>query len=155
MSAFYADIFILSKTSPRGYRVGGKTGTTTKTTVEAETGAKEYMVSFCAVAPTDDPEVVCLLILDNPSKDTGIYISGGQMAAPVVGQILSEVLPYLGVEPIYTEEEMQYINVSMPYVKNMSVEEATAAIEDAAAEDMTAENFNSAESIMELIESYR
>lgn len=114
-----------------GYRVGGKTGTTTKTTVEAETGTREYMVSFCAVAPTDDPEVVCLLVLDNPSKNSGIYISGGQMAAPVVGQILSEVLPYLGVEPIYTEEEMQYINVSMPYVKNMSVEEATAAIEDA------------------------
>ncbi len=111
-----------------GYRVGGKTGTTTKTTVEAEENRKEYMVSFCAVAPTDDPEVICLLVLDNPVYN-GTYISGGQMAAPVVGKILSEVLPYLGVEPIYSEEEMDYINVPMPYVTGKSVADAKAEIE--------------------------
>lgn len=112
-----------------GYRVGGKTGTTTKTTVQAQEGRNEYMVSFCAVAPTDDPEVVCLLVLDNPSRDSGIYISGGQMAAPAVGQILSEVLPYLGVEPVYSEEELQFVNVAVDYVKSMTVADAKAALE--------------------------
>ena len=87
------------------------------------------MVSFCAVAPTDDPEVVCLLVLDNPSRDSGIYISGGQMAAPAVGQILSEVLPYLGIEPIYSEEELQFVNVAVDYVKSMTVADAKAALE--------------------------
>lgn len=114
-----------------GYRVGGKTGTTTKTTVQVETGEKEYMVSFCAVAPTDDPEVAILLVLDNPSKSSGIYISGGQMAAPVVGNILSEVLPYLGVEPVYTDEELQYANVPVSYVIGKSVDDAKKELEEA------------------------
>ena len=113
-----------------GYRVGGKTGTTTKTTVQAETGQKEYMVSFCAVAPTDDPEVICLLVLDNPSRSSGIYISGGQMAAPVVGKILSEVLPALGIEPVYTAEELKYVNVQMAYVKGKTVSDAKSELSE-------------------------
>ena len=113
-----------------GYKVGGKTGTTTKTTVEAETGQKEYMVSFCAVAPTDDPEVICLLVLDNPSRSSGIYISGGQMAAPVVGKILSEVLPALGIAPEYNDEELKYANVPMSFVKGKTVSEAKTELSE-------------------------
>lgn len=111
-----------------GYRVGGKTGTTTKTTIQVESNIKEYMVSFCGVAPTDDPEVICLIILDNPARG-GTYISGGQMAAPVVGNVLSEVLPYLGVAPVYTENEKAYINVQMDYVIGSSVQDAKAQLE--------------------------
>ncbi len=107
-----------------GYRVGGKTGTTTKTTVEVETGVKEYMVSFCGIAPADDPQVAVLVILDNPSNETGIYISGGVMAAPVVGNIMSELLPYLGIEPIYSDNELKYIDVTMPRLESSSVEDA-------------------------------
>ncbi len=97
-----------------GYRVGGKTGTTTKTAKEIATGVREYMVSFCGIAPADDPEVAVLLVLDNPSKESGIYIGGGQMAAPYVGKIMGEILPYLGVEPIYEPDEEALLDVTVP-----------------------------------------
>ncbi len=104
-----------------GYRVGGKTGTTTKTTIEVAENRKEYMVSFCGVAPCDDPEIAVLLVLDNPSSESGIYIGGGQMAAPYVGMIMSEVLPYLGVQPIYTAEEEALLDVTVPRLTNLDL----------------------------------
>ncbi|MGM9521730.1 MAG: penicillin-binding transpeptidase domain-containing protein [Oscillospiraceae bacterium] len=115
-----------------GYRVGGKTGTTTKTSLEAATGVKEYMVSFCGIAPMDDPEIAVLLVLDNPlpQSETGIYVGGGQMAAPFVGKIISEVLPYLGVEPIYTEEEKAMLDVGVPRVLDSTVESARSTLEE-------------------------
>lgn len=79
-----------------GYRIGGKTGTSTKTTKEIS-GEKEYIVSFIGFAPADDPEVAILVLLDDPSPESGIYISGGQMAAPVVGKMMADILPYLGL----------------------------------------------------------
>lgn len=97
-----------------GYRVGGKTGTTTKTALERQTGVREYMVSFCGIAPADDPEIAVLLVLDNPSNESGIYIGGGQMAAPYVGKIMSEILPYLGVQPIYEPDEEALLDVTVP-----------------------------------------
>ena len=114
-----------------GYRVGGKTGTSTKTTVEASTGVKEYIVSFIGIAPADDPEIAVLVLLDAPSPESGIYISGGQMAAPVVGNIMAEVLPYLGVEPVYTEEEMALADKTVPLLSGLGLEEALAALEEA------------------------
>lgn len=65
-----------------GYRIGGKTGTSEKVSLEAQTGRKEYFVSFIGFAPADDPKIVLLVFLDTPSDASGIYISGGQMAAP-------------------------------------------------------------------------
>jgi stage V sporulation protein D (sporulation-specific penicillin-binding protein) len=115
----------------KGYKVGGKTGTSTKTTREAEGKSKEYIVSFCGVAPADDPEVVVLLLLDNPSADTGIYISGGAMAAPVVGAILADVLPYLGISPQYTQEEIGELNVQVKKFEGRPPEEARASLEEA------------------------
>ena len=78
-----------------GYRIGGKTGTSTKTTEEIA-GNKEYIVSFIGFAPADDPQIALLVLLDNPSSESGIYVSGGQMAAPVVGKMMADILPYLG-----------------------------------------------------------
>jgi stage V sporulation protein D (sporulation-specific penicillin-binding protein) len=112
-----------------GYRVGGKTGTSEKIDKEYEEGeAEEYIVSFCGIAPMDDPQVVILVLLDTPTSKSGVYISGGNMAAPVVGNIMSEVLPYLGVEPIYTEEELAELEVSVPKVTEKSVDDATKAL---------------------------
>ena len=82
-----------------GYRIGGKTGTSEKVSLEARTGQKEYIVSFIGVAPADDPKIALLVFLDTPSDKSGVYVSGGQMAAPVVGRMLADILPYLGVEP--------------------------------------------------------
>lgn len=107
-----------------GYHVGGKTGTTTKTAKEAQTGLREYMVSFCGIAPAYDPEIAVLVVLDNPKQGTGIYVSGGVMAAPVVGRIMNEVLPYLGVEPDYNEDEQSLLDVTVPRVTGESVADA-------------------------------
>ncbi len=108
-----------------GYKIGGKTGTSVDTTLEATTGKKDYTVSFCGIAPMDDPQIVLLLLLDNPTDKSKVFISGGNMAAPVVGRILSEILPYLGVEPEYTEEEKKNLDVAVPKLVEKSIEEAS------------------------------
>jgi len=71
-----------------------------------------------------------LLLLDTPSHDTGIYISGGTMAAPVVGKMLADILPMsLGIMPEYTEEDFADINLHVPRVTGRSLEDATAILE--------------------------
>ncbi|MCD8002222.1 MAG: stage V sporulation protein D, partial [Oscillospiraceae bacterium] len=79
-----------------GYRIGGKTGTSTDTVTEAATGAKKYIVSFIGFAPADDPEICILVLLKNPSSDTGVAVSGGNMGAPTVANMMADILPYLG-----------------------------------------------------------
>ena len=101
-----------------GYRVGGKTGTADK----GQTG--DVVVSFQCFAPADDPQVIMLLTLDTPSRSTGTYVSGGNMVAPTASSIMSEVLPYLGVEPSYSAEELLGMDTTVPNVIGMSVEEA-------------------------------
>ena len=110
-----------------GYRIGGKTGTSTKTTEEIA-GNKEYIVSFIGFAPADDPEIAILVLLDDPSSESGIYISGGQMAAPVVGKMMADILPYLGYEPEYTDAELENIDRPVPDVAGMSLAEAQRAL---------------------------
>ena len=62
-----------------------------------------------AFAPADDPQIAILVLLDAPSNESGVYISGGQMGAPTVGNMMRDILPYLGVEPEYTEKETETI----------------------------------------------
>ncbi|MCL2342815.1 MAG: penicillin-binding transpeptidase domain-containing protein, partial [Firmicutes bacterium] len=112
-----------------GYRIGGKTGTSTNTVLEAATGQKHYIVSFIGVAPMDDPQIAVLVLLDDPSSSTGIYISGGQMAAPVVGKIMSEVLPYMGVKPIYSAADEKIVDKAVPDVKSESLDDAANDLE--------------------------
>ena len=114
-----------------GYRVAGKTGTSEKVAQDAAGGKKEYIVSFMGYAPADDPKVVCLILMDTPASDTGIYISGGQMAAPVVGKILADVLPALGVEPRYTEAERQYLDRPVPELTGLTPAQAKKALKEA------------------------
>ncbi len=114
-----------------GYRVAGKTGTSEKVAQDAAGGQKEYIVSFVGYAPADDPQVVCLVLMDTPSSETGIYISGGQMAAPVVGKILSDVLPCMGVEPRYTQAESRYLDRSVPETEGVPLDEAKKTLSQA------------------------
>lgn len=111
-----------------GYRIGGKTGTSEKVTLQAETGKKEYIVSFIGIAPADDPEIAILLLLDTPSNESGVYISGGQMAAPTVGKMFADILPYMGCEPNFEGNEATDISVSD--VCGMSVEDAKKKLAD-------------------------
>ena len=90
-----------------GFSIGGKTGTSEKIDVFDENGQRvqDKIVSFVGIAPMEDPEYIVLVALDTPSRETGIYISGGVMAAPTVGAVMADILPYLGVERVYTPEE--------------------------------------------------
>ena len=82
-----------------GYSIGGKTGTSEKIDVFDENGQRvlDKIVSVVGVAPMDDPQYIVLVALDTPSRETGLYISGGVMAAPTVGAVMADILPYLGV----------------------------------------------------------
>ena len=113
-----------------GFRVGGKTGTSEKLDVYDANGqqTKDRIVSFVGVAPMDDPQYICLVALDTPSRSTGIYVSGGVMAAPVVRDIFADTLLYLGVQPDYTDVDMRTVNVQMPEVRDLSEEEAASLL---------------------------
>lgn len=104
-----------------GYRIGGKTGTSEKLAETAATGEKTYVASFCAIAPSDDPEYALLIVLDNPQGD---YHMGGTIAAPVARNVLTEVLPYLGVETIYTAGDVASLEVKTPSLVGKSLSDA-------------------------------
>ena len=114
-----------------GYRIGGKTGTSEKVSLEAQTGQKEYIVSFIGFAPADDPQIAILAFLDTPSTKSGVYISGGQMAAPVVGAMMADILPYLGVEPALDEADMALRDAAVPQLVGLSPSEAAQALREA------------------------
>ena len=80
-----------------GFRVGGKTGTS-----EDGVNTGKYVTSFCGVAPIENPQIVCLVTLYNPTGEGGHQ--GGGVAAPVGGQIFSEVLPYLKIQKSNQEQ---------------------------------------------------
>ena len=111
-----------------GYRIGGKTGTSEKVSLEAQTGQKEYIVSFIGFAPADEPQIALLVFLDTPSNASGVYVSGGQMAAPVVGKMMADILPYLGVE---AQRENMQTEAVMPMTTGKSLYEAAKLIEEA------------------------
>lgn len=92
-----------------GFSIGGKTGTSEKIDVFDDKGQRvlDKIVSFVGIAPMEDPEYIVLAALDTPSRATGIYISGGVMAAPTVGAILADILPYLGVAKSEVPETVQ------------------------------------------------
>lgn len=112
----------------KGYKLGGKTGTSEKVSLEAQTGQKEYIVSFIGFAPADEPQIALLVFLDTPSNESGIYISGGQMAAPVVGRMMADILPYMGIEPQLEEEQG---DVTMPMLLDMGIEKAASVLQEA------------------------
>lgn len=109
-----------------GYRIGGKTGTSQKVSEMLETGESGlYVASFCGVAPINDPEIALLVILDEPHGDA---YYGGTIAAPVGGQIMAEILPYMGIEPQYSEEELSKLGIKVPSVTGQTLEFAKKII---------------------------
>lgn len=104
-----------------GYSIGGKTGTSEK--LDSNRGF--YTYSFAGVAPMENPQIAVLLILDEP-YETDLY--GSTVAAPVVGSILSEILPYLGVETSFTAAEQAVRNVKVPGVVGESAHMGMAAM---------------------------
>ena len=105
-----------------GFSIGGKTGTSEKIDVFDENGQRvqDKIVSFVGIAPMDDPEYIVLVALDTPSRQTGIYISGGVMAAPTVGAVMADILPYLGVSRSFSEEDVAGKKIVVPDLRNLT-----------------------------------
>ncbi len=106
-----------------GYRIGGKTGTS-----EDGVNTNKYVTSFCGVAPIENPQVVLLVTLYNPTGEGGHQ--GGGVAAPVGGQIFSEILPYLQVNQGNTEEVEVVEEVSVPNITGISIKEAEKILKE-------------------------
>ncbi len=113
-----------------GYRVAGKTGTSEKTETKSEEDDDrnvEIIASFGGFAPADDPKVAVLVMVDEPQ-----YLkSGGGVAAPTAKKILKDILPYLGVEPNYTAEEIASLDRSTPNVVGKNTSEAATVLKAA------------------------
>ena len=109
-----------------GYKIGAKTGTSQKVSKIQATGDTYLYISSCmTVAPIDNPEIAVLVMLDEP-KGSNYY--GGVISAPVNGKIMADVLPYLGYEPSYTEEEIKKLAIDVPDAVGLSVDEAKAKV---------------------------
>ena len=107
----------------KGYRIGGKTGTS-----EKGRNNNKRIASFVGFAPADDPEIVCLIMMDEPQCAVRY---GGTICAPVVGAVIEDTLEYMGIERQYTEEEAIAKSNQVPEVRTMSVEEAKKVIQNA------------------------
>ena len=108
-----------------GYRVGGKTATSEK----LPRSLKKYISSFLGFAPANNPQVIALVTIDEPE---GIYY-GGTIAAPVIASVFENILPYLGIEPQFTAEEIEKNNIGdvvMPNLLGMTKAEARQALKD-------------------------
>jgi stage V sporulation protein D (sporulation-specific penicillin-binding protein) len=86
-----------------GFRIGGKTATSEK----LPRSSNKYISSFIGFAPANDPKVIALVLIDEP---TGIYY-GGTIAAPVIAELFDNILPYLGIEESYSESELKTYNI--------------------------------------------
>jgi len=113
-----------------GFSIGGKTGTSEKIDVFDENGQRvlDKIVSFVGIAPMEDPEYIVLVALDTPSRATGIYISGGVMAAPTVGAVMADILPYLGVERHFSEENIASQEIVLDDFTDMTRAEAEKSL---------------------------
>lgn len=109
-----------------GYKIGGKTGTSEKLDQVTESGEVEaYVSSFLAVAPADDPQIVILLLLDEAQMENPY---GSVVAAPVVGAMLADILPYMGIEPSYTEAELEAMTGKVKDVTGNIVHDAMTTL---------------------------
>lgn len=97
----------------KGYRIGGKTGTS-----EKGRNNNKRIASFIGFAPADDPQIICLIMLDEPEVANRY---GGTIAAPIAGSVIEDTLEYMGVERQYTESEATNVTVSVPELRSLSV----------------------------------
>ncbi|MGN6710002.1 penicillin-binding transpeptidase domain-containing protein [Anaerocolumna jejuensis] len=108
-----------------GYHIGGKTATSEK----LPRSSNKYISSFLGFAPADNPQIIGIVLIDEP---VGIYY-GGTIAAPVIAEVYEDALPYLGIQPTYTEEEIKKNNIGtmrMPDLAGMSKAEVKKLLKD-------------------------
>jgi len=110
-----------------GYQIAGKTGTSQKLN-QKEGEEKEYVASFCCFAPAEDPRIACMIIFDTP-RGKSYYGSG--VAAPIARDIMADLLPYLSIDPRYTEADLAKMDVNTPNVESRSVKDAKGILDKA------------------------
>ena len=126
--------------SMSGYSIGGKTGTS-----EKERGNPDVMCSFMGFAPADNPQVLVLLVYDSPKRSApgssytagGTYISGGNIAAPMAGALIANILDYLGIEKQYSANELAGADTMMPRVIGQELTVAKGTLQSAGFECRT------------------
>ncbi len=106
----------------RGYRLAGKTGTSEK----IPRGNGKYVASFIGFAPANDPEIIGLVMLDEPMGESHM---GGAIAAPTFKKIFDEVLRYMDIEPQFTEEDLLVQDKEVPYVVGLDISELGKAFD--------------------------
>ena len=125
----------------KGYRIGGKSGTAQK---QDENNARKrddlYASSYCGFAPANDPDVILLVMVDEPmgydANGKQIYY-GSVTACPVVSNVFREALPYLGYYPEYTAEELAKMDVTVPSVEGQKAEKAVETLTEIGLETVT------------------
>jgi stage V sporulation protein D (sporulation-specific penicillin-binding protein) len=105
-----------------GYRIGGKTGTSEKLD---RPHLNENILSFVGFVPMEDPQYAVLVMLDGPIVEN---VYGSTIAAPVVGNIMQDMLPYLGLEPQYTQEELEQRESEVPNLVGQVSHDARAIL---------------------------
>jgi len=110
----------------KGYRIGGKSGTSQKLGMTGKSEKQEYVASYVCFAPANDPEIILLVMADMPK--TEYY--GSKVAVPTARNILSEVLPYLGYIPEYSANEYSKRDIKIPMLQNSKVEDAKKTVTD-------------------------
>ena len=110
----------------KGYSIGGKSGTSQRLMYTAKNDMdqqgdreresdQEYGSSYCCFTPADDPEIILLVLADMPNKEIGYY--GSKVAVPTARNILTKVLPYMGISPEYSTEELANLDVKIPLLE--------------------------------------
>ncbi len=125
-----------------GYRICGKTGTSEKVDkhnqdlLEDPNARMTYIASYCGFAPAEDPKYALLVFFDEPDDlENGGYTAGNAIAGPIFSAIMQELLPYLGVEVKYDDDEYnEHRDTAAPSVVGMTVKEAVAAMREAGLE---------------------
>lgn len=117
----------------KGYDIGGKSGTSQKQEEINRTGNPDlYVASYCAFAPADDPEIIMLVMIDQPTaldQNGALMYYGSVVAVPAVANTLKEALPYLGYYPEYTQAELDALGTTLPSVELETVDIAKSTLE--------------------------
>ena len=109
----------------KGFRIGGKSGTSQKLNDPTD---KKRISSFVGFAPADNPKIAVMVVVDEPT--TG-EVYGSVIAAPAVASVMADALPYVGVEPKYTEEELLKLEVNVPNVLGKDINNAKNQLSNA------------------------
>ncbi|MBC5787396.1 MULTISPECIES: penicillin-binding transpeptidase domain-containing protein [Clostridiaceae] len=136
-----------SNASVPGYRIAGKSGTAQKLSYTNATGDVVYVSSFVGCVPADDPQFALLILVDEPRS--GLYY-GSAVASPVFAQVMSDAIPYMGISPEYTEEELQNQGAAVPSVEGSNLADAQTRINSAG---LVAETIGSGGTVVKQIPS--